>query len=454
MRRAWWILALLALAGATAAPAQEPAAEEQPPPDQGAAAGDWHGLHFGLEAKAHLRDSESSRFPVTFPPFVTLPNPDLGFERTVDPGTHMELSVFTLFVDADWGPTLAAHAKIDFVDLHDRNPTSEDKTVDVDEAWLRFGRASEPAVLPEHSGAYVKVGKMAHFERQNDRHLESYGVVSTAFNRFEDFGVELGVDLGRHLYLKASATSGNPVFFRDPNALAGDNGTSEFLQPNPQPRLGSGILILYDAEVEDIDTGHPELGAGLGLRFADAAGENGVDLLVWGYRRTLADTVHLNGTFYGGDLDLLRGPFDAASLAISGDRKRDVGANLWLYLGGFSLFGQYVDQDLAGLGRTGIEGEVAWRFDLPVKWGLAGRQLFPSIAPAFRYSNLDTDFRPVRGFPAPSVAWPWEKLDYGLRLGIVPGIDLTVEYADNTFTLVSGRKASNDEFLTTLRWRM
>ena len=33
---------------------------------------------------------------------------------------------------------------------------------------------------------------MPKFERQNDRHLESYGLVSTAFNRFEDFGVEAG----------------------------------------------------------------------------------------------------------------------------------------------------------------------------------------------------------------------------------------------------------------------
>ena len=35
-----------------------------------------------------------------------------------------------------------AHAKIDFIDLYDRNPTSTDRNVDVDEAWIRFGRAS------------------------------------------------------------------------------------------------------------------------------------------------------------------------------------------------------------------------------------------------------------------------------------------------------------------------
>ncbi len=414
-------------------------------------------LSFHVEAKANFRQSDENRFQVRPAPEIGFPPGSFIFLETVDEGSHLELSTVTLFADVEWGESLAAHFKIDTIDLYDRNPTSEDHRIDVDEAWIRFGRASEPAVVPERAGVYLEVGKMPKFERQNDRHLESYGLASTAFNRFEDFGVELGVDLGRYLYLRGTLTTGNPVFIRDPNALAGDNGTERILTAGPQgePPLESGVLILYDAEIEDFDTsGETEVGAGLGLRFSNADGSRGVDFLAFGYQRDLADTVALNGTLYGGDLDLLNGPLDIHPLqGLDGREKKEVGGNLWLYLDGLSFFGQYVDQEVAGLQRKGFEGELAWRFDLPVVWGLAGQQLFPSIQPAVRYSKLDPDFRPSTFFPAPSVTWEWEKLDYGLRVGIVPGVDLTLEYSDNNFTLLSGAERDNDELLVTLRFK-
>jgi hypothetical protein len=414
-------------------------------------------LEFGLEAKASFRDSDDFAFPVNFGfgPEEIPSGQTRVFERTVNPGQHFEFSAVTLLVDASWGEGLTAHTKIDFIDLYDRNPTSTDHKVDVDEAWLRFGREAAPATLAEKSGAYLKVGKFPHFERQNDRHLESYGLVSTAFNRFEDIGAELGVDLGRHLYLKVSATQGNPVFLRDPNALAGDHGTPAELEEHPVLPLNSGVVIFYDAEAEDIDLdGDLEVGGGLGLRFADEAGRNGIDFLAWAYRRTLAARVALEGSFYGGDLDLLNGPRDPSPLPIRGDEKKEAGANLWAYWNGLTFFGQYVDQKVAGLGRTGIEGELAWRFDLPLVWALGDRQLFPSIAPSVRYSNLDNDFRNVAPTPAPSFAWDWRKVDYGLRLAIVSGTDLTLEYADNRFILGNGRPAKENELLATLRWKI
>ncbi len=408
---------------------------------------DW-----GFEAKAHYRDSDDFRLPVRVP---TGPGPAAGTMAavlgTVDEGQHVEFSVLTLLAGASWGEMVAAHLKVDVVDLHDRNPTSEDHQVDIDEAWIRFGRAWEPAILPEKPGAYLKIGKMAKFERQNDRHLESYGLVSTAFNRFEDLGFEAGLDLGRHLYLRGSLTQGNPLFIRDPNALAGDNGTSRLFNDPPNPELGTGVVILYDAEIEGVDSNW-ESGLGLGLRFADESGARGVEILAFGYRRDLADTVDLGGTFYGGDLDLLRGPFNQAPLAIEGRQKEEFGANLWLYVDGFSLFAQYVDQDAAGLKRTGYELEVAWQIDLPLAWAVGGRQLFPSISPAIRFSKLDPEFGGAPGFPAPSITWDWEKLDYGIRLGILPELDLTAEYAANDFVLATGAVRQNDELLVTLRW--
>jgi len=414
-------------------------------------------LDFGFEGKAHFRDSDLNRFPVNFPftPDMLPPGVEQGSMATVNEGSHLEISVLTLRADARWSEGLEAQAKIDFIDLYDRNPTSEGEEIDIDELWLRFGREIEPAVEAERAGVYLKIGKFPKFERQDDRHLESYGLVSTAFNRMEDVGVELGAHLGRHLYLKAQATQGNPVFLRDPNALAGDNGIEELRRVNPDPELESGITIPYDADVEDIDVdGDPELGAGLGVRFSSPTGRRGVDLLAWGYRRHLAETVDIDGTFYGGDLDLLRGPLNAFPFPLTSDEKEEVGGNLWLYLGGFSLFAQWVDQDLGGLERTGIEAEAAWRIDLPLVFSLGGRQLFPWIAPAVRFSRLDPDFAAPPITPSPSFAWEWEKVDAGIRLGILDGIDLTVEYAANDFVLGSGAERGNDELLTTLRWRV
>ncbi len=217
------------------------------------------------------------------------------------------------------------------------------------------------------------------------------------------------------------------------------------------------MVILYDAEVEDVDTdGDLELGGGLGVRFADEAGQRGFDVLAWAYQRKLAETVELEGTFYGGDIDLLNGPFDLPSTRfpqLSGDEKRELGANLWLYWGGLTFFSQYVDQEIAGLPRTGIEGELAWSFDLPLVWSIGEHQLFTFVAPALRYSKLDNDFRNPAQTPSPSLNWDWEKLDAGVRLGIVPGVELTMEYADNRFILGSGAKRENNEFLATLRWK-
>jgi hypothetical protein len=455
-----WIPVLAGLLVCAAATAQEAPAGD-PDDVQGASpeSGSRPRLRFAIEGRIHYRDSQELKNPSPFPfPSEFLPPGETrGFLETVDAGRHVEVSVLTLYADAVWGEGLVAHAKVDVIDLHDRNPTSSDHRVDVDELWVRFGR--DPERAGGRAGMYAKVGKFAHFERQNDRHLESYGLVSTAFNRFEDTGLELGADLGRHLYLRASLTSGNPVFFRDPNALAGDNGTPSrdpSLHPNPNPDLKSGFPIFYDAEVEDVGSAeHPETGLGVGLRFGDRGAGRFLDLLAWGYRRKLAQTVALEGTFYGGDLDLLRGPFDSTPLPITDDRKREVGANLRAGIGGLSIFGQYVAQKLAGMDRRGIEGELAWRAELPLVWAVGGRQLFPAVQPAVRYSRLEPDFAggsPL--YPAPSVRWDWVKVDYGVRLTVVSGVDLTVEYADNTLTRADGRELSEDEALVTLRFRM
>jgi hypothetical protein len=448
------VVLLVALLGASAlravqeAPASPPAADEQ--------AGDSlkPKLTFGLETKMNFRHSEDQRFAVPFPPNLLPPGVTKVFEETVNPGNHLELSDVALLVDAVWGDGLTAHTRINFIDLYNRNPTSTASNVDVREAYLRFGIEAPPATLPERGGVYLKVGEFPKMERQNDRHLESYGVVATAFNRFEDIGGELGLNFGRHFYAKLSATQGNPIFLRDPNALAGDNGTPALLQPNPNPPLHSGIAILYDAKIEDVGFTNPEIGGAVGWRTGDESGKNGFDLMVWDYQRKLAASVPRDGSFYGGDLDLLNGPGDGHILPLTNDDKKQGGANLWVYLGGFSVFGQYVDQKLAGLPRKGLEVETAWQLDLPLVWAIGGRQLFTFIAPAVRYSKITNDFKNIPPTPAPSFAWDWTKIDSGLRLGIFPGVDVTAEYSINRFILGNGTTHENNELLATLRWRI
>jgi hypothetical protein len=437
-----------------AVPCVATARAQESPDEEPAAESGWE-HRFGLEVRANYRRSDDNRFKTPF----TINNVPV-FEETVDPGAHYEFSDVTLFADVSRGDLFTVHGKLDLIDLYDRNPTSTGQKADIDEAWVRFGREPEPATLAPHSGVYLKVGKIPKFERQDYRHLQSYGLLSTAFNRFEETGAEMGFHFGRHLYLKLRGAFGNPVFLRDPNALAGDNGTPGRRTPVSTGDLNSGIAILYNAHYANFNVdGKFETGLGVGWRVADEAGRNGLDLLGWWNERKLAGDVKIHGTFYGGDLDILDGPEiglprSDVSLAITNDRKREAGGNVWLYLGGFSFFGQYVDQDLAGLPRTGWEAEAAWRIDLPLVWGIAGRQLFPSIAPAVRYSALDNHFRNPKLTPSPSFAWDWDKIDAGLRLGLIPGLDLTVEHSRNIFLLFNGAKKNNDEWLTTLGWRM
>lgn len=436
------MLLLSILAAATAAVAQD---------------GDsrWQ-ADLGIEARLHYRDSDRNRFPVNFPftPDMLPPGEEQGAMETVDPGRHFEASIVSLIATVERGEHFAVHARVDLFDRHDRNPTAGDRTVDIDQFWLRWGREFVPAEPADGFGGYARLGKFAKFERQDDRHLESYGLVSTAFNRFEDLGVEFGLDLTENFYLKGSITQGNPLFIRDPNALAGDNGTDALLQPNPQPEFNTGIPILYDTEVEGLDyDGNPEFGAAAGYRWADASGRRAFDAMLFAYHGELEETVSLNGTFYGGDLDLLRGPGNQFPYpALSGNDREEYGINLRAYIDGLSLFAQYVDQEIASLPRSGLELEAAWSFELPLVWALEGRQLFSHIQPALRYSRLDNDFANPPVTPFPSGAWDWEKIDIGLRLTILPGLDLTAEYADNRF-VTAGGTADNDEWLITLRWR-
>lgn len=404
------------------------------------------------EVKGHYRNSKDSRFKPKFPfPPDFIPRGQTAvFERTVSPGSSFEVSVAALIVDLQPAEGITGRVRVNFIDLYNRNPVSTAPTVNVKEAWIQFGHRREFLESGNGSKIYLLFGKAPKFDRQPERNLESYGLAETAFNRFEDLQLQAGGDFTAHFYWRAQVSNGNPVFFRDPNALAGDNGSSDWRFPNPELHLNSGFPILYDAQIEDLSfQRRPELGAGLGLRFQSDSLDRGVDVMSFYYNRRLADRVDLHGTFYGGDLDLLNG-IGGISLPIHGNKKIQYGANTQFRWNAVRVFGLFVHQDLAGLKRNGFEVETAVRFSLPPAHALGGKQLFPFIQPVFRFSILSNDFKnPL--FVAPSTFWDWKKFDFGVRLGIIQGVDLTTEFS--THRIRSATPVNEDEFLSTIRYR-
>jgi hypothetical protein len=271
-------------------------------------------------------------------------------------------------------------------------------------------------------------------------------------NRFEEIGVEAGGSLGKVVYWRAAGANGNPVFMRDPNALAGDNGTPDRidLARLDESPYNSGFPILYDAQANDTHlSGRFQVGGGLGFRVVSDDGKNGLDVLGWIYRRELADRVAIDGSAYGGDLDML----DEAPPGpgwTDGNEKTEAGVNVEARWGRFSLFGQYVTQDIAGLVRSGYEVEAGYRFPLNGLFAVGDQPWFNWIQPAVRVSRIENDFSAPAGMFAKSFAWDWTKLDFGFRAGIVRNVDLTVEYARHDMRTRTG-VLHPDELLVTLR---
>lgn len=395
-----------------------------------------------IEARTHFRHSEHLALAAPFPPG--------SFQKTADPGNHVEISRITLFGKIQFSESWQMQTKFDAIDLYERNPTSSDHALDIDTLLVRYGTKHSQGLLLENVTYYGQFGKFGKFERQEDRHLESYGLVSTAFNRLEDSGFEFGIDLPQGFYGKLAYTTGAPLFFRDPNALAGDNGV-EFASKPQEAEFNSGMLILYDAEVEGLDLSeNPETSLGLGYRWINDEGSTRVNVLVHHDKRDLADTIRLSGTGYGGDLDLLQvvptelppGTIVApVGLPISGDEKEESGLTLWLYHNNFALFSQYVTQEVASLERDAWEVEVSYLFEeVP---------FVNSIMPAFRYSELDPDFTTADPFPAMSVTWDWTKIDFGANFEVNDYVNVIVEQSENEMVRKS-KKENYSETLVTL----
>lgn len=407
-------------------------------------------FRLAAEVKVNYRASRDLRFAFNAPP---VPNGTLAL-TTPAPHGSFEISNVALVAEGQITPDLSAKAEIHVLDLYNRNPTSSDDRVFVREAWLRFGRKFDVLRPIPETTVYVQAGIFPRASKQVNRRFENYGLWGTAVGRFEEVGVEAGGTFGSSVYWRASVTNGNPVFMRDPNAFAGDNGTPERRDfATADPVWGSGFPVFYDAKAQDANfRGNLQVGGALGFRFNwGDRGRDGVDVLGWYYRRQLETSARLRGTFYRGDIDLLNGlDFPGGvSLPLSGDEKREAGVNVEARLAGFQLFAQYVSQRIAGLGRDGYEVEAAYRLPLNGLFVSGDQPVLNWIQPVVRYSTIDNDFA-APGYAVPSATWDWKKLDFGFRLGIVRGVDLTAEYARHTATTARG-DIHPDEFLTTLR---
>lgn len=399
-----------------------------------------------VEIKAAFRDSRDLS--------ITVPNTGTPFPivmRTVDPGASVEIPNLGLTLEADLTPDIFARAVVNVLDLYNRNPTSSADRIQLREAFVRFGKKVETLRIEEATSFYLQLGKAPRFSKQIVRRLESYGLWGTAVGRFEETGAEAGGSFGPHVYWRASATGGTPLFFRDPNALAGDNGTPERTVGSTTPVVyNSGFPILYDTMAPDASgSGKFQVGGGAGFRWNwGASGRDGVDVLAWIFHRELSDRASIHGSFYGGDLRLLQG--DGISLPFEGNEKLEWGVNVEARFGPVHFFGQAVKQDIAYLWRQGYEAELSWRIPLPGLFASGDQSVVNWVEPAVRISNIDNLWENPPGFVAPSVSWNWIKYDFGVRVGIVRGLDLTAEYARHDATTRRGF-VHPDEWLVTVR---
>jgi hypothetical protein len=178
-------------------------------------------------------------------------------------------------------------------------------------------------------------------------------------------------------------------------------------------------------------------------------GASGIDVLAWGFRRELQDSVAIRGSYYSGDIGLIDG-VPPPEVPLDGRTKWEVGGNVTVRLGGLRFYGQYVHQDIAGLVRTGFEAEAGWRLPLNGLFAWGDSPVLNWLQPDVRYSEIRNAFVMPVGHVAPQLAWDWEKLDFGLRLGIIRGLDFTAEYSRNWMKTYRGW-LHPDELTITLR---
>ena len=359
----------------------------------------------------NVRTSRAIEFPLAV---VGAPFPVVL--ETVSPHTSAEISNIELVAEGDLTPDILARVVLHFLDLYNRNPTSTPTASSCARPVLRFGTKWEALKEMPGTTVYLGLGKAPRFSKQIHAAARKLRPVGHGREPLRGDGGRSG-RLVRAACLLARERDGRHArsIFRDPNALAGDNGTPERTVGSTVPVVyGSGIPILYDTMETDVNfSGRFQLGGGVGLRFNwGESRRDGVDLLGWYFRRDLAPYVALRGTFYSGDLEVLEG-FNNP-LPFHGTEKYEYGVNLEARFGPVHLFGQGVKQSIAGLEREGYEVEASVRIALPGLFASGDQSVVNWIEPAVRVSYIDNLFDLPAGFVAPSFGWDWRNHDFRL----------------------------------------
>ena len=216
------------------------------------------------------------------------------------------------------------------------------------------------------------------------------------------------------------------------------------------PIYESGFPIFYDAKAQDLNLSQSmQKGFGLGVRKSNDQATRAVDALAWHFRRNLQERPAIRGSYYLGDIGLLKGVVFPLAYDAN-DPKVESGVNLQLRHDRFRMFGQYVHQDIAGLVRKGGEIEASVTIPLNDVFLSGDTPVLTWIRPVVRFSTIKNDFKVAPQFPAPSIGWDWKKLDLGVRAGLIQNVDLTFEYSYNDARTSQGKIHPN-EFLVTLR---
>ena len=267
--------------------------------------------------------------------------------------------------------------------------------------------------------------------------------------------LQLGGTLGRHAYWRAQVGKGNPLYYRDTNVLAGDNGTRPEGTLTPSPAYDTGFPIFYDAKMDDLDThGQLEWGAGLGFAARDGrsprAAWRGPPRLVLpppaGRLRRAARHVRPRRPRAAARQRAIPLPFE-------GRDKSEVGAQRRRPLR--PVAARRADRAPGHRRRSCARGStprLRCHLALPGLFLVGETPVGNWIRPVLRVSIIDNLFDAPVTYPALSVDWDWKKYDIGVRFGIVRDVDLTVEYlAPRHDRAHGGRTLHPDEFLVTLR---
>ena len=101
--------------------------------------------------------------------------------------------------------------------------------------------------------------------------------------------------------------------------------------------------------------------------------------------------------------------------------------------------------------RRGFDAELSALIRLPGLFLVGETPVGNWIRPVVRMSLIDNLFDAPVTYPALSVDWDWRKYDFGLRLGLLRDVDLTVEFSRHDMIVPTVGTLHPDEFLVTLR---